>query len=64
MSEASLPNALSAQEGKKRTEPHTVADQPPVGYDDEKGDYQLDRAMEYLRSGGVLRAATTAPKAG
>lgn len=62
LSEASLPNALSAQDGKKRSEPHAVADQPPVGYDEEKGDYQLDRALEFLRKGGVLTASAPAKK--
>ncbi len=60
LNESSLPNALSAQEGQARTEPHEVADKPPEDYDDEEGDYQLDRALDFLSTGGIMTAAKKA----
>ena len=59
-SEADLPNALSNEEGSERRIPHLPDDQPPEGYEGE--DYQLDRALEFLR-GGQLTAGKT-PNAG
>lgn len=54
-SESALPNALENDQGKERTAPHIPADMPPEGYKGE--DYQLDRALELLRSGQVAIAA-------
>jgi carboxyl-terminal processing protease len=49
LGEASLPNALSNEEGVERRAPHIPADQPPEDY---KGsDYQLERAVALLRAG-------------
>ena len=59
-SEADLPNALSNEEGTERRIPHIPDDQPPEDY--EGDDYQLDRALEFLR-GGQLTAGKT-PNAG
>ncbi|MBB35975.1 MAG: peptidase S41 [Hirschia sp.] len=47
-SEASLRNALENDQGRTRRAPHVPEDQPPVDYQGE--DYQLDRALEVLRS--------------
>lgn len=46
--EASLPNALENDQGRERRAPHIPEDQPPEGYEGE--DYQLDRAIEVLKS--------------
>ncbi|WP_300377589.1 S41 family peptidase [Henriciella sp.] len=59
-SEADLPNALSNEDGTERQIPHMPDDQPPEDYEGE--DYQLDRALEYLR-GGQLTAGEN-PTAG
>ncbi len=59
-SEADLPNALSNEEGAQRRLPHIPDDQPPENYEGE--DYQLDRAVEFLK-GGQLSANNT-PNAG
>lgn len=59
-SEADLPNALSNEEGAQRRIPHLPDDQPPEDYSG--SDYQLDRALEYLR-GGQLTAGSN-PNAG
>ena len=47
-SEANLRNALSNDQGRERSAPHIPADQPPEDYEGE--DYQLERALEVLRS--------------
>ena len=52
-SEASFHNALDAQDGKVRVGPHEPAEEPPVGYDEKKGDFQLSRAMDVLKYGSV-----------
>jgi carboxyl-terminal processing protease len=52
-SEASFRNALNADEGKIRVQPHEPAEEPPEGFDDKKGDFQLARALEVLKDGGV-----------
>jgi carboxyl-terminal processing protease len=52
-SEASFHNALDAEDGKIRVGPHEPAEEPPVGYDEKKGDFQLARAMDVLKYGSV-----------
>jgi carboxyl-terminal processing protease len=52
-SEASFKNALNADEGKARVGAHTPAEAPPTGFDDKKGDFQLQRAIAVLQAGGV-----------
>jgi len=52
-SEASFHNALDAPDGKVRVGPHEPAEEPPVGYDEKKGDFQLSRAMDVLKYGSV-----------
>ncbi|MFC7292143.1 S41 family peptidase [Hirschia litorea] len=47
-SEANLRNALENDQGRERRPPHIPADQPPADYEGE--DYQLERALSYLRS--------------
>lgn len=46
--EADLPNALGNENGDSRRGRHIPDDMPPVDYDGE--DYQLDRAIDFLRS--------------
>ena len=52
-SEASFRNALNAEEGKARRGAHEPAEAPPVGFDEDKGDFQLKRALDVLKFGGV-----------
>ncbi|MES2034525.1 MAG: S41 family peptidase [Pseudomonadota bacterium] len=64
-SEASLRNALDAEEGKTRRGMHTPAEAPPTTFDEEgckkrtsrtlelKCDFQLQRAIDVLRNGSV-----------
>jgi carboxyl-terminal processing protease len=52
-SEASFKNALNADEGKTRKGAHTPAEAPPAGFDEKKGDFQLERALAVLKSGSV-----------
>ena len=47
-SEANLRNALENDQGRERRAPHIPEDQPPADYAGD--DYQLDRALEVLRS--------------
>ncbi|AAK25397.1 S41 family peptidase [Caulobacter vibrioides] len=54
-SEASFKNALNADEGKSRVGAHTPAEAPPTGFDDKKGDFQLQRAIAVLQAGGVAK---------
>lgn len=57
-SEADYRNALDADEGKKRRDPHVVSEVPPDDYDTKEGDFQLQRAKDVLGYGGdVLKAA-------
>ena len=62
-SEAALPHALENDQGLERKPPHVPADMPPADYKGE--DYQLDRAVELIRSGKAVVpravAATPAP---
>ncbi len=51
-SEASLPNALDNETGAERRGAHMPADQPPENWDAEE-DYQMHRALEFLRQGLV-----------
>jgi len=64
-SEASLRNALDAQEGRERRGAHTPAEAPPATFDEEsckkrtgptlelRCDFQLQRALDVLRNGSV-----------
>jgi carboxyl-terminal processing protease len=52
-SEASFKNALTSDEGKTRVGPHEPAEEPPVGFDEKKGDFQLTRALDVLKYGSV-----------
>lgn len=58
--ESDLPNALGNENGADRVLPHIPADMPPEDYDGE--DYQLEKAIQFLKSGGVL--ANTETRAG
>ena len=51
--EASFRNALSADEGKTRVGPHEPAEEPPQGFDEKTGDFQLTRALDVLKYGSV-----------
>ena len=64
-SEASYRNALNADQGKSRAVPHQPAEEPPVGFNDKDGDFQLTRALAVLKNGGVAntpKLPTPAPK--
>jgi carboxyl-terminal processing protease len=52
-SEASFKNALTADEGKTRVGPHAPAEEPPANFDQKKGDFQLERALDVLKFGSV-----------
>ncbi|MBP7701840.1 MAG: S41 family peptidase [Phenylobacterium sp.] len=52
-SEASFRNALNAEEGKARRGAHIPAEAPPSGFDENKGDFQLARAVDVLKYGSV-----------
>ena len=52
-SEASFRIALIAEEGKARRGAHIPAEAPPSGFDEDKGDFQLARAMDVLKYGSV-----------
>jgi carboxyl-terminal processing protease len=52
-SEASFRNSLNADEGKTRVMPHEPAEEPPVAFNDKTGDFQLSRALDVLKNGGV-----------
>ena len=52
LSEADLPNALDNDSGAQRRGLHVPDDQPPENWDAEE-DYQLKRAMDFLRQGTV-----------
>ncbi|MBY0565089.1 MAG: S41 family peptidase [Hyphomonadaceae bacterium] len=54
ISEESLPNALDNDSGARRRAAHVPDDQPPVNWD-ESEDYQLHRALEFLRQGVVAQ---------
>jgi carboxyl-terminal processing protease len=60
-SEATLRHALS---NDAETAPHrarTPAESPPAAFDQEHGDFQLTRALDVLREGGVARTPRLAP---
>jgi carboxyl-terminal processing protease len=63
-SEASLHNALNAQEGQVRRGAHAPAEAPPVGFDTKAGDYQLTRALAVLKAGSVKALQATEKPAG
>ncbi|HEV2363063.1 MAG TPA: S41 family peptidase [Caulobacteraceae bacterium] len=52
-SEASFHNALSSQDGEVRVGPHEPAEEPPPGFNEKTGDFQLSRAEDVLRYGSV-----------
>jgi len=52
ISEADLPNALDNDSGAQRRAVHMPDDQPPEAWDTDE-DYQLSRAMDFLRQGTV-----------
>ncbi|HEV7158294.1 MAG TPA: S41 family peptidase [Caulobacteraceae bacterium] len=52
-SEASFRNALNADDGKTREGAHQPAEAPPASFDEKKGDFQLDRALDVLKYGSV-----------
>jgi carboxyl-terminal processing protease len=52
LSEADLPNALDNESGAQRRGVHVPDDQPPENWE-ESEDYQLRRAMDFLRQGVV-----------
>ncbi len=54
ISEADLPNALNNDSGAQRRGLHVPDDQPPENWA-EGEDYQLSRAMEFLRQGTVAQ---------
>lgn len=54
VSEADLPNALNNESGAQRRALHMPDDQPPENWDAEE-DYQLSRAMDFLRQGVVVQ---------
>ena len=56
-SEADLPNALDNEDGTARNLPHIPDDMPPEEYEGE--DYQLEKAIEFLKSGGVMASTET-----
>jgi carboxyl-terminal processing protease len=62
-SEAALPHALENDQGVERKPPHIPADMPPADYKGE--DYQLDKAVELIRTGKavVSKAVAAAPAA-
>jgi carboxyl-terminal processing protease len=51
-SEADLPNALSNDSGAQRRGAHVPADQPPENWNQTE-DYQMRRALDFLRQGVV-----------
>ena len=61
-SEASLGNALNADEGKVRISKHVPAEAPPSTFDTKTGDYQLTRAMDVLKAGSVKTLLETTKK--
>jgi carboxyl-terminal processing protease len=64
-SEASFRTALNADEGKTRVMPHEPAEEPPATFDVKAGDFQLSRALEVLKDGGVAhtpKLPTATPK--
>jgi carboxyl-terminal processing protease len=52
ITEADLPNALNNESGAARRALHVPADQPPASFAAD-GDYQMQRAEEFLRQGLV-----------
>lgn len=56
-SEADLPNALDSEDSQNSNLPHIPDDMPPEDY--EGDDYQLERAIDFLKAGGVLASNET-----
>lgn len=54
ISEADLPNALENESGAQRRGMHVPEDQPPENWDEDE-DYQLKRAMDFIRQGLVTQ---------
>jgi carboxyl-terminal processing protease len=64
-SEASYRNALDADKGKERVGEHKPAEEPPKDFDEKTGDFQLVRALDVLKDGGVAntpKLPTPTPK--
>jgi len=51
--EASFHNALDGGEGKAWRGAQHPAEEPPEGFDEKKGDFQLERALDVLKFGSV-----------
>jgi len=60
-SEASFKNALDAEAGKIRKAAHQPAEIPPDDYDTKKLDFQLERALDVLKTGSVEAAIKAKP---
>ena len=61
-SEASLRHALSNdEESAVRRGAHVPAEAPPANFDQDHGDFQLTRALDVLRAGGVARTPRLPP---
>jgi carboxyl-terminal processing protease len=60
-SEASFRNALNASEGKVRRAAHTPAEAPPTTFNTKSGDFQLTRALDVLKAGGVAHVMRIKP---
>lgn len=56
-SEAALPHALANDQGVQRKPPHVPANMPPEGYEGE--DFQLEQALELIRSGKAVVTPST-----
>lgn len=54
LTEADLPGALENENGERRKGLHVPADEPPADWKDGE-DYQLKRALDYLREGAVAQ---------
>jgi carboxyl-terminal processing protease len=60
-SEASFRNALNASEGKVRRAAHEPAEAPPASFNVKSGDFQLTRALDVLKAGGVAHVLRIRP---
>jgi carboxyl-terminal processing protease len=60
-SEASFRNALNASEGKTRRAAHDPAEAPPATFNIKTGDFQLTRALDVLKAGGVAHVMRVKP---
>ena len=60
-SEATLRNSLNASEGLTRRGAHKPAEAPPADFNQATGDFQLVRALDVLKNGGVANTPKLAP---